>query len=1399
MTPAPGTKLLRFVGDRVRVTLEAPPDLGPGVRAFLRTNLTRAALLRAGVVAAAGRREQRGLTYAGAAWRDIPLEPGPGGFALELPLLEVGSFRAKAYCTDAAGRQHWPVGEDLVLCVHPDRLRTANLVYCAFTRTAGGRDVHRAAEGLEQAIRALDARGFSVIPPSGTLRGLVRVLPHIFDTLGCRVLQLLPIGPVPTSLGPRGRYGSPYAALDLTAIDPALVEFDRRATAVDQFRELADAVHARGGLLLLDVVLNHTGWGSRLMEQHPEWFQRDPDGSFHNPGAWGVTWHDLVELDLRQPALWEELAEALLTWCRRGVDGFRCDAGYMIPLRAWQYLVARVRTEFPECVFLLEGLGGAWEVTERLLSEGGMQWAYSELFQCYEPRHVAEYLDHALSHSEQIGLLLHFSETHDNDRLARRGARWSALRNRLCALASVSGGFGFSAGVEWLCSEKLEVWDARTLCWGAEPNLVAELGRLDRLLAGHPCFYDGARVERRSGLDSPVLALERSAREDAERCLVLVNLDPEREHAIELPAALWQRCGSGAVDLLGAAPPRAEPLAGGVRIALAAGAAFCLAARAQPAGLAGDAYRTARAQAAWAATQIGAVLPHETIGPADFATLAAVADRDPVAFLGSLDALDPTLAKRDLLAALSAARGGGRYARVIEIGREDTRRIVPVPPGHWVLLRERAPFALCAIERSGARQLRSIALGGAHVAALPPMVGDDEHDVAVELRRFDNTTLAFALRRLAALPRPPFEGVRGLVLLTNGRGAMARAHADLGRIESKYDALLAANLDPRWPSDRRVLVKRLRAWVNADGFVTALDAQNLWFVEPGPPAVWSFLAFAGDGRRVGVRLACELLPERNTLLLRVERTPAPPPRLAEERSVSVTLRFDLEDRSFHDETHADAELSTHLERSATPLAGRTGFVFAPGPGRALRVWSDCGAFHPEGEWCRGVPHPADAERGVGGGGDAFSPGWFEIPLASGAAATLVLCADSEDPPPARIQSGDAAAREAPGAPGFEAQLRRAAAAFLVRRGSGRSVIAGYPWFLDWGRDTCVAARGFAAAGWHEEARDLLLTQAALERGGTLPNFLAGEREGSRETSDAPLWLALACEELAARTGPALYGERTADGRTLSEVLVSIGASTLRGCANGVAVDPDSGLVWSPAHFTWMDTNHPPATPREGYPIEVNALWVRLLRQLARIETGAPAREFAACAERAERSLERFWRAELGFCADTLHAPRGTPARAAAPDDELRPNQLLAVSLGLIAGERARAIVAASGRELLVPGALRSLAPRAGARYRGRYEGDEEHGRKPAYHNGTAWVFWLPIHCEALARAHPADPGARDAARALLGSAARLLGEGCLGQLPEILDGDAPHAPRGCDAQAWSVTETLRVWIGLAAG
>jgi glycosidase len=226
-------------------------------------------------------------------WRDIPLErEASGEWAIELPLTDVGFYRAKAYLLDARGRQVWPVGADAGISVHPNAYRTANTIYCAFPRMFGGTKgiVKTIDEAWEKKLNHLDNRGYVVIPPSGKLRDLTRELPHIMDTLGCRILQLLPVNPTPTTFARFGRFGSPYACLNLTGIDPALVEFDKRTNGIGQFEELTRAVHGRGGRVLLDIVINHTGWGSTLFEEHPEWFVRDADGNFVSPGAWGGTW-----------------------------------------------------------------------------------------------------------------------------------------------------------------------------------------------------------------------------------------------------------------------------------------------------------------------------------------------------------------------------------------------------------------------------------------------------------------------------------------------------------------------------------------------------------------------------------------------------------------------------------------------------------------------------------------------------------------------------------------------------------------------------------------------------------------------------------------------------------------------------------------------------------------------------------------------------------------------------------------------------------------------------------------------------------------------------------------------------------------------------------------------------
>ena len=1426
MNPAPGERLLRFVGDRVRFSLRLPPEGAKGCRALLRTNLGKGDRLRQEVIATHAGKNPFSIAF----WRDVPLQPQPTGeWTVEMPLTDVGFYRAKAYMVTGEGRQVWPEGADTGISVHPSDYRTANTIYCAFARMFGESKSARATQDAawEKRLEKLDALGYTVIPPSGKLRDLIGELPHIFDTLGCRILQLLPVNPVPTTLARFGRFGSPYACMDLTAIDPALVELDRRTTGIGQFCELTDAVHGRGGRILLDMVINHTGWGSALFENHPEWFVRQPDGSFACPGAWGVTWGDLVELSPNHVALWEEVARAFLTWCRRGVDGFRCDAGYKVPVRIWQYIEARVRQEFPQTVFLLEGLGGPWEATESLLTEGGMQWAYSELFQNDGGPNVARYLDYAHRQSARLGLYVHYSETHDNERLAAHGRAWSLMRNRLCALTSASGGFGFTAGVEWLAAERINVHSSRGLSWGNPDNLLAELAQLNRLLAGHPCFFDGAVLTRLSQDNSPAYALRRDSAEGLDHVLALVNLDERQNQTLTLESAQCAGLGPLQYDLLGQKPPACKTVGASIIFTLEPGAAFCLASTPQPQGLSGDEYRRARAQSAWAIAALSKVLLPEEIGPCDWRALAARVHLHPRDFLAALPYIDHIKARADLCGALDEAKG--KFPQVTDWSLIDIRRVTPVPPGHWLLLQDARRFRATLDCGGWQRHVEAIEVQDGFAACFAPQPAGSAADAELDIERYGLTSerVKATVRFLAATPviatvlaKPP---PSSLVLLTNGRGGMARLCVDLGNINSKYDCALGANLHPGFPVDRHVLVKRIRVWVSADGFITALNLQNLASFQVGQPALWNFVADAGDGRTVEIQMTAGMLENWNTTLFTFARRPGTRPAdLPPQFDVRLTVRADIEDRNFHSETHRNGGAEFHFTQHCRELPDRPGFAFTPAPDRQLHVFSNSGVYHPQPEWCQNIAHPVEQSRGQVLSGDAYSPGWFDLPLTLGNGVSVVLSADIP-PPGLELAEPSSASRQAadslalrqarfPEDDAFGRQLTLAARAFVVRRGAGHTIIAGYPWFLDWGRDSLISARGLLAAGMVSEVEELLITFGRFSAGGLMPNTIHGEDASNRDTSDAPLWYGVACEE-AAQLDDTIY-DRSAGGpgRKIADVLCEIGAGYARGTANGIRMDPASALIWSPPHFTWMDTNFPAATPREGYPVEIQVLWIRLLRQLDRLGAKPASEPWRVLAERAEESLKKlFWLEAPGYLADLLIAKPGQPAAGAVPDNALRSNYLLAIAFGLAAGAPARRAVAAALRYLFVPGALRTLAPlpvwppleiRGSAGqllgeprepYQGRYEGDEDTRRKPAYHNGTAWTWTLPSACEALVRAWDFSPAAVAAAKAYLAGMDSLMMSGCLGQLPEILDGDAPHQARGCDAQAWSALEALRVW------
>ena len=1434
MTPAPGERLVRFVGDRVRFTLnwDVPPPTNGTWRAHLRSNLGRAGRIREEIL----RAHFNQVRPASDSWHDLPMRPTAQGWEIDLTLAEVGYFKAKAYATDGMGLQYWPTGSDFGLSVHPDLCRTANTIYCAFARQFG--EATRALAttqnpALEAELRKLDAKGFTVIPPSGKLRDLTAQLPHIFGDLGFKILHLLPINPTPTAYARYGRFGSPYACQDFTTIDPALVDFDRRTTGVDQFRELAYGVHERNGRVFLDVVINHTGWGATLQETHPEWYLRNPEGGFVSPGAWSVTWEDLAELEHKHPELWVHLSEMFLTWCRRGVDGFRCDAGYKVPLPAWQYIIARVRQEFPNAVFLLEGLGGPWATTEELLTEGGMQWAYSELFQNYSSREVSHYLDYSLSQSERVGTYVHYSETHDNNRLAATSKEWSLLRNQLCALTSTNGGFGITGGVEWLCADKIFVHQCGGLNWGAAENIVAPLAHLNQLLSHHPCFFDGAKLERLSAHDSPVYALSRTSACGEDRILILINTDAINSRHFQMPAAQYAALGEPRLELIGQEGPGIQKGEdGSVMFSLIPSACVCLSGAAQPVGVHGDAYRQARARTAWGIQSLARIHAPETLGAFDWQELARIIDNDPILFLASATVADPAELTGNLIHALKASHGDHHYPPVVVWSWTSARRTTLLPHRHWLLVRDTHPFRAClAGESSHAPiHMESVPTRHGHIAAF-------FHDGESEKTRSLSVERYGALEREATgqiqfLPKTPhFANTttthrEDVALLTNGRGGMARMAVSLGDVRSKYDCVLGANLHPQIPTDRHVFVKRVRMWVLADGFISALSGESLVNFVAGPPAKWHFEVNAGDGRRVRVELEADMLEGRNTTVLRLSRQSLPSDHshpLPANCELSVTVRVDIEDRNFHQETKRNATTEQHFQVNSRALSNKAGFEFTPALDRGLQVFASSGVYHADPEWSLNIPHPVEQTRGQEGCGDAFSPGWFSLPLKEGQSVHLVLSADPTPPATVAVEQfqkerqhrNDVAFQRSGLAKNDKLgrQLAQAAQAFVVRRDDGRTVIAGYPWFLDWGRDSLIAARGLLAAGWVDEVKQLVRVFGRFESQGTLPNTIHGENASNRDTSDAPLWLGIVAEDLATQVGRSIYATPVdTAGRTLESVLRSIGAGYRDGTPNGIQMDAQTGLIWSPAHFTWMDTNYPAGTPREGYPVEIQAMWIRLLRQLGRIEDAAAGKEWNALAARAERSFqELFWVESKGYIADLLIASKGVSARDAVQDQALRSNGLFAVSLGLVMGERARQTVQAASEYLVIPGALRSLAPLPSTPplpihsaqgdllndpsqpYWGRYEGDEDARRKPAYHNGTAWTWTFPTFCEALALAWDKQPKAIEAARAFLGSVHTLLDRGCVGHLPEVVDGDHPHHQRGCDAQAWSATEALRVW------
>ena len=376
------------------------------------------------------------------------------------------------------------------------------------------------------------------------------------------------------------------------------------------------------------------------------------------------------------------------------------------------------------------------------------------------------------------------------------------------------------------------------------------------------------------------------------------------------------------------------------------------------------------------------------------------------------------------------------------------------------------------------------------------------------------------------------------------------------------------------------------------------------------------------------------------------------------------------------------------------------------------------------------------------------------------------------------------------APGWVLQLVLAADLYLIDRAvagqaHGRSIIAGYPWFGDWGRDTMIALPGLClATGRFDAARGILETFAHFIDRGMLPNVFPGAGSVPEyNTADAALWYIEAWHAYVAASG-----DVAALGRVFP-VLAEIVSQHLAGTRYGIGVDPADGLLHAGeagVQLTWMDARVGDwvVTPRIGKPVEINALWYNALCGMTALagRLGRPASEYRAAAERTQQSFTRFViSAEAGLY-DVIDGPDGLDAR-------LRPNQILAVSLRASPLDQAtrRAVLRRCAAALLTSHGLRSLAP-DDPDYHGRYEGGVVE-RDGGYHQGPVWPWLLGHYALAHYRVH----GNAVAAQRLLRPIGDHLFDAGLGQVSEILDGDPPHTPRGCPAQAWSVACALEAW------
>ena len=653
-------------------------------------------------------------------------------------------------------------------------------------------------------------------------------------------------------------------------------------------------------------------------------------------------------------------------------------------------------------------------------------------------------------------------------------------------------------------------------------------------------------------------------------------------------------------------------------------------------------------------------------------------------------------------------------------------------------------------------------------------------------------------------------------LVTNGLGGYSSSTIG-GVMTRKYHGYLVAALPS--PLGRMVMLQNLLASIRfEDGheeMLTGHEQDGAPVQIPGDEFLRDFRLEYGlpvweyevRGARFERRV---VMPHEQNTVHVIYRALTPP----RERCL-MRLRPFVHFRSYEAPVNTPHTASLRIEQGHDRLEVHAEETLPP---LRLLVSGGNGTFTTDEQERSAVVYRHERDRGYEWAGDVWSPGYFQFPLTADAGIALVASTDTwavmESLTPdsaldaeierrrALLRLSGPAARDA-----SASRLVLAADQFIIRpaarvadearaRATGedrRTVIAGYPWFTDWGRDTMISLEGLTlCTGRHREATSILHTFADYVRDGLIPNmFPDGANEGLYHTADATLWFFHAVHR---------YVELTGHRETLRDILPrfrEIVRCHREGTRFGIGVDARDGLLCEGAEgyqLTWMDAKVDGwvVTPRRGKAVEINALWFNALCLLSRWldEEGmtADSRDLADEAARVKESFnQRFWYDQGGYLYDVIDGESGN-------DSACRPNQIFSVSLDYPVLDEARwqSVVETVRSRLLTPVGLRSLAP-GHPDYKARYFGDLR-ARDAAYHQGTVWAWLIGPFVDAWLRVHPEDHAG---ARALLTGLVAHLDVFGVGSIAEIFDAEAPFTPRGCTAQAWSVAEVLRAWLKTA--